>query len=88
VAPEIIESLHFDERSKSVASPDRDLRTGIVLVAVGIAFVVMAATINHVEGDEEAWILAAMGSFPGLIGLAHIAFWAARRGRAADRNDA
>lgn len=88
VPPEIIESLHFDERSKPVSSPDRDLRSGIVLVAVGVAFVVLAATIDYVEGDEEAWILAAVGAFPGLVGLAHIAFWAARRGRAADRNDA
>ena len=87
VPPEIIESLHFDERSKPAGSPDRDLRSGIVLLAVGLAFVVLAATIDYVEGDEEAWILAGVGAFPGLIGLAHIAFWAARRGRGADRID-
>ena len=88
VPPEIIESLHFDERAKPISSPDRDLRSGIVLVAVGLAFVVLAGTIQYVEGDEEAWILAAIGAFPGLIGLAHIAFWLGRRGRTTDRLDA
>ncbi len=88
VPPEIIESLHFDERSKPAGSPDRDLRSGIVLVAVGLAFVVLGATIYHVEGDEDAWIIAAAGAFPGLIGLAHIAFWLGRRSGATDRIDA
>ncbi len=85
VPPEIIASLQAGERPK-VSSPDRDLRSGIILAAVGLAFVVLAAAINWAEGDEEAWIVAAVGAFPGLIGLGHLAFWAARRGRT-DRAD-
>jgi hypothetical protein len=81
VPPELIDNLTKGENLKA-QTPDRDLRTGIMLMAVAVAFVVLAWSINYVEGDEEAWIIAAVGAFPGFIGLGHLAFWAARRGRA------
>ena len=78
VPPELIENLTAGEERKPV-SPDRDLRTGITLIAVALAFIALALAIVYVEGDEEAWIVAAIGAFPGFIGLGHIAFWFARR---------
>ena len=80
VPPEIISTLQVDEPIKQ-SSPDRDLRSGITLIAVALAFVALAAAIVYAEGDEEAWIVAAMGAFPGFIGIGHIAFWFARRDR-------
>ena len=81
VPPELIANLTAGEERKP-QSPDRDLRSGITLIAVALAFIALAAAIVYAEGDEEAWIVAAVGAFPGFIGLGHIAFWLARRGRA------
>jgi len=80
VPPEIISTLQVDEPIKQ-SSPDRDLRSGITLIAVALAFVALAAAIVYAEGDEEAWIVAAIGAFPGFVGIGHIAFWFARRDR-------
>ena len=80
VPPEIISTLQVDEPIKQ-SSPDRDLRSGITMIAVALAFIAVAAAIVYAEGDEEAWIVAAFGAFPGFIGIGHIAFWFARRDR-------
>ena len=85
VPPELIDTLSRGEERTRVESPDRDLRSAIVLVGVALAFVALGAAIYWAEGDEDAWVVAAIGAFPGFIGLAHFAFWALRRNRA-DRN--
>jgi len=80
VPPDLLDSLQFDEKPRA-AAPDRDLRSGIILVAVALAFVTLAGVISSFEGDREAWIIGAVGAFPGFIGLGHLVFWALRRGR-------
>ena len=85
VPPELIENLTAGEERRP-STPERDLRSGIILIAVALAFVALAMTIVYAAGEDEAWFVAAIGAFPGFIGLGHIAFWLARRGRA-DRID-
>ena len=82
VPPDLIESLQ--EEPVKTGSPDRDLRAGIILVCVALAFITLGATISNFEGDHEAWIIGAVGAFPGFIGLGHLVFWALRRNRPAD----
>lgn len=81
VPPDLVDSLQFDERSAKPSSPDRDLRSGIILVGVALAFITLGLVINQIEGDREAWIIGAVGAFPGFIGLGHLAFWLLRRDR-------
>lgn len=52
--------------------PHADLRSGIIAFAIGLGFFVFAGAIPDDEGTQ---IMAALGSFPILIGLALITFW-------------
>ena len=83
VPPELIEAIQRGE--KPYRTPERDLRTGVILIAVALAMVTLGATIGHFEDDDGLWIMAAAASFPGFIGLAFIAFWTAKRGRGVEQ---
>ncbi len=67
LTPEFIKQLAEPEPSK-----DRDLRRGLIWLAIGLALLILGAAIN----DPNA-IGPIMGSasFPGLIGLAYLAMW-------------
>ena len=83
VPPEMIASLQTGEKPRP--SPERDLRIGIVLIAIALAMVVLGATIGHVEDEEALWIMSASAAFPGFIGLAFLGFWLSKRGQTADK---
>ncbi len=67
LTPEFIRQLGEPEPSK-----DRDLRRGLIWLALGLGLLILGAAIN----DPNA-IGPIMGSasFPGLIGLAYLAMW-------------
>lgn len=81
VPPDLIAAMHAPRRS----SPERDFRAGVILIAVALAFVIFGAGISQVaREDEVAWVFTGMAAFPGLIGLAFIAFWLGKRGSPSD----
>ena len=80
VPPDLIESLTLAESVKA-ESPYRDLRSGLILIAVALAFVALGSAIGYFQGEDHAWVIAAVGAFPGFIGLALVALWFARRER-------
>jgi hypothetical protein len=49
-------------------SPDRDLRRGMIFVALALAVCVFGVVVN-----EEVFF--GLSSFPGFVGLAYLAFW-------------
>ncbi len=52
-------------------NPHRDLRTGLILIAVALGLVVMGTGIGYADGDEEIMpIFAGIAAIPGFIGLA------------------
>lgn len=52
-----------------------DLKSGLILMAVAAALVVLGWTIGVVEGeDEAAYIMPAIAAFPGFIGLVLVGF--------------
>lgn len=52
-----------------------DLKSGLILMAVAAALVVLGWTIGVVEGEEEAaYIMPAIAAFPGFIGLVLVGF--------------
>jgi hypothetical protein len=83
VDPAIIEAIQRGEKARP--SPERDLRVGIILVAVALAMVTLGAAIGHIEDRDAVWIMAASAAFPGFIGLAFLAFWLGKRGQTADK---
>ena len=67
LTPDLIEKL-VDVKS----TPERDLRRGVVLVAVGLAI----AAFGLVLGEEDAvQPLVAIGAMPFLIGVAFLGLW-------------
>ena len=67
LSPEFIKQLGEPEPSK-----DKDLRRGLIWVAIGVAMAILGFAIN----DPEA-IGPIMGSaaFPGLVGIAYLVMW-------------
>jgi hypothetical protein len=60
--------------------PNHDLRRGVILLAVGLAFVAVGlafyAGLYFVGGASETFaVFASIGAFPALIGMAYIGLW-------------
>ena len=83
VDPALIEAIQRGEKSRPTA--ERDLRIGVILIAVALAMVTLGATIGRVEDEDALWIMSASAAFPGFIGLAFLAFWVAKRGQTTDK---
>ena len=67
LTPEFIKQLGEPEPSK-----DRDLRRGLIWLAIGLALVILGAAIN--DPDAMGPIIGS-AAFPGLIGAAYLAMW-------------
>jgi hypothetical protein len=67
LSPEFIKQLGEPEPSK-----DKDLRRGLVWVAIGIAMVILGAAIN--EPDAMGPMMGS-AAFPGLVGIAYLIMW-------------
>lgn len=68
--PEMINVLTADV--KPPPSPQRDLRRGMILLAVALALVVMGLLIGQGEPDAT-YPMIGLAAIPGFIGLAFIA---------------
>lgn len=70
--PEIIEAMSADVRSPGLpASPQRDLRTGIIWMGIAAGLVSLGLVVGMEEPDATYWMVG-IASFPGFIGLAFI----------------
>lgn len=68
--PELITSM-IEERKAPIATPDRDLRTGIIWLGIAIGFAAFGLALGFVEGDAT-YPLLGIAAFPGFIGLAFV----------------
>lgn len=68
--PEVIESITKDN-VKPPATAARDLRTGVIMlaVAIGVAIMGYGVSFNHMDAF---YVLSGMAAIPGMIGLAFI----------------
>lgn len=78
VPPELVESLTQEAapiayRLTPQERAYRDLRAGIITLAVALAFVALGWGMSF-EEDEALYIFTGIAAFPGFIGLALIAF--------------
>lgn len=70
--PEVIEALSKDN-IKPPATAARDLRVGVILLAVGIGVALFGYAFNFVGGFEESKAVApiiGLAAIPGMIGIA------------------
>ncbi len=71
LTPELVRSLGMPNKDRG-----GDLKSGAILLAVAVAFVVLGWTISGVEEDaaEAFRIMGGIAAFPGFIGLVLIGF--------------
>lgn len=69
LSPELLASL-----GQPKVSGDADLRRGIISVAIGIAFAILALVVSVEEPDAVRPMLG-VAAFPGTIGVAYLALW-------------
>jgi hypothetical protein len=67
LTPELIRQMGEPEPAK-----DKDLRRGLIWLALGIALVIMGFAVN--EPDAIGPIMGS-AAFPGLIGVAYLIMW-------------
>ncbi len=67
LSPEFIKQLGEPEPSK-----DKDLRRGLIWLALGLALAILGAAIN--EPDAIGPMLGS-AAFPGLVGVAYLVMW-------------
>lgn len=67
ITPETVQAMGIKSRT-----PDTDLKTGLVLIAIGMAFTILGRMIPE---DEAQTVMIGIASFPFLVGLALIGFW-------------
>lgn len=82
MTPETIRALGVEQKKKG-----GDLRWGIILVAIALAFITLGYTIGAVDGgdSEEAFvIMTGVAAFPGLVGVALILMGLFMRDKAQD----
>ncbi len=69
---EVIEAMSSNVRSPRLPpSPQRDLRTGIVWVAVALGLIALGIIVGFEEPDATYWFMG-IAAFPGFIGLAFV----------------
>lgn len=69
---EMIEAMSSNVRSPGLPpSPQRDLRTGIIWLGVGVGFAALGAVLSFEEPDA-LFPLLGLATFPTFIGLAFI----------------
>ena len=67
LSPEFIKQIGEPEPAK-----DRDLRRGMIWIAIGIGFALLALGIQE---DDATGPMLGTASFPTLIGLAYLIMW-------------
>jgi hypothetical protein len=72
--PEMIDALTREAKAR-VPSASRDLRVGVILLAISIGIALFGYAFSFVNGVEEAravFPIVGMGAIPGAVGVAFI----------------
>ena len=85
VPPEMIAALQTNVEPR-MATPERDLRRAIVLIAVGLGLCCLGyglyyglSSVNDIAAYTTGGSVAGAGAIPGLIGVAYLILWLTRR---------
>lgn len=69
---EVVEALSNDA-AKTVPSAARDMRIGVIWLAIALGISTFGAAMGYADGDHEIfYIMGGISAIPGFIGLAFI----------------
>ena len=69
ISPELV------ERMSSINDPVKsDLRRGVLLIAFGVAFIILGSIVPHDEPEAMRGIVG-ISSFPIVLGIAYLGLW-------------
>ncbi len=70
--PELVEALSKDA-AKAVPSAHRDMRIGVIWLAIALGVSVFGWGLGYADGEPELfYVMGGMAAIPGFIGLAFI----------------
>ena len=70
--PEIIEAMS-KEGARPPSTANRDMRIGVIWLAVALGVALFGWMLSYVDGDGEVfYVMSGMAAIPGFIGLAFI----------------
>lgn len=72
VSPDFLDAMQTNVRAPDLpATPQRDLRTGIIWLGVAMGLVALGLIVGFEEPDASYWFIG-FAAFPGFIGAAFI----------------
>ena len=78
---EVIDAMSSNVRSPGLSpSPQRDLRTGVIWVAVALGLIALGIIAGFEEPDAAYWFIG-FAAFPGFIGLAFVLLGVLNKGK-------
>jgi len=84
VAPDLIAAMGANAPSDASIPPvERDLRTGVILGLCGLGYGLWYGlmSVDETSAYSSGGWTAGVGAILALVGLVHLGFWLARRGR-------
>lgn len=82
VDPAIIQAMTAEVKTTSTPAPFRDVRRGVIFLAIALAFTIIGFVHGYFEGYDESQPLWFIAVFPGLVGLAYLILGLIARKRA------
>ncbi|HSV03229.1 MAG TPA: DUF6249 domain-containing protein [Phenylobacterium sp.] len=76
----VTEAISRTARARLPPSPQRDLRTGIIWLGVGVGLAAMGVALNY-DDPDATWPMIGIACFPAFIGIAFIVMYFLNRGR-------
>jgi hypothetical protein len=86
VPPELITAMQSNIAPRRPSTPESDLRRAVIFICLGLGFCGLGyglwfglMSVDETAAYVTGGCIAGFGAIPGLIGVAHLVLWVARR---------
>ena len=86
VPPELIAALQSNVTQRQMATPERDFRNAVILIAIGLGLCGLGyglwyglMSVSEIGAYVSGGSVAGVGAIPGFIGVAYLLLWLGKR---------